>query len=187
MDHNLNTNADKRHIVFAGTRIEQILPGDNIIYKADKGCIAYVLSTGLGSAQGKLIRTILFASQRIAVESKGSIQLLMFLTVFAVMASIYVVYYGIRSTTISTFRIIVEVLLIITSTIPPDLPMELTLSVNSSLLALSKLSVFCTEVCIIPFKKNRKLFKYASCSFCAIRRPGGHSACTGGHPTGNGQ
>ena len=153
LEHQFNIKSDKRHVLFAGTKIEQVVPApQNFIFKSsDEGCMGYVISTGLGSSQGKLIRTILFASQRIAVESKGSIQLLMFLTIFAIMASAYVIYYGIKSTTISTFRIIVEVLLIITSTIPPDLPIELTLSVNSSLLALSKLLVFCTEPFRIPY------------------------------------
>jgi cation-transporting ATPase 13A1 len=151
-DSRLDLGRDKRHVLFGGTRIEQILPAEqSSMYIPKKGVLAYVLSTGLGSSQGRLIRTILFASQRVAAESRDSMYLLAFLTVFAVAASSYVVYFGINNSTISAYRLIIEVILICTSTIPPDLPMELTLSVNSSLLALSKLMVFCTEPFRIPF------------------------------------
>ena len=149
-NHVLNVQLDKRHIIFGGTRIEQLMPANTAMYVPQNGCLAYVLSTGLGSSQGKLIRTMIFASQRVAAESRDAMQLLLFLTIFAIAASAYVVSKCWHNESISTYRIIVRVIMIITATIPPDLPMTLTFAVNASLLALSKLSVFCTEPFRIP-------------------------------------
>ena len=167
----------KTHILYAGTKIlqckgveavekeeassEEEEDGTNVQSSShhtngdipnppDGGCICFVLRTGFSSAQGKLVRMIEGSQEKVKGHEKETALLLLMLFFFAVASSSYVLYHGMNDENRSQYELLLHCILIITSVIPPELPMQMALAVNNSLMTLMKLQIFCTEPFRVP-------------------------------------
>lgn len=146
----LDIQRDKAKILFGGTRVLQHTGASKAarIRTPDGGCLAVVLRTGFDTSQGLLMRTILHSTERVTANNWETGMFILFLLFFAIIASGYVLYHGLQEEDRSRFKLFLHCTMIITSVIPPELPMELSIAINASLLALARKRVFCTE----PFR-----------------------------------
>ena len=142
---------DKNSLLHGGTMALQVTKPENPIipHAPDNGALAYVAKTGFETSQGSLVRTMIYSSERVDVGNKEAFFFILFLLIFAIAASWYVWVEGTRMGRIQS-KLILDCIIVITSVVPPELPMELTMAVNSSLAALQKFFIYCTEPFRIP-------------------------------------
>jgi len=79
--------AHKNAVLFSGTKALQAISGGGT---PDGGCLGVVLRTGFGTAQGQLVRTMIFSTERVSANNFESFMFIGFLLIFAIAASWYV-------------------------------------------------------------------------------------------------
>lgn len=151
---------DKNSFLWGGTKVLQITHGtpdqekvklpSGVPTPPDNGAMAIVMKTGFETSQGSLVRTMIYSTERVGAGDAEALFFILFLLVFAIAASWYVWEEGVRKDR-KRSKLLLDCVLIVTSVVPPELPMELSLAVNTSLAALAKLAIFCTEPFRIPF------------------------------------
>ncbi|KAH7035883.1 ATPase [Microdochium trichocladiopsis] len=151
---------DKNSFLWGGTKVLQITHGNpdeekpklasGVPTPPDNGAMAVVIKTGFETSQGSLVRTMIYSTERVSANNAEALYFILFLLVFAIAASWYVWDEGVKKDR-KRSKLLLDCVLIVTSVVPPELPMELSLAVNTSLAALAKLAIFCTEPFRIPF------------------------------------
>lgn len=143
---------DKNSLLYGGTKVLQITAPVNphVPASPDGGALAVVTKSGFETSQGSLVRVMIFSTERVGAGNKEAYFFILFLLMFAIAASRYVWTEGVKMDR-KRSKLILDCILIITSVVPPELPMELTMAVNTSLAALSKYYIYCTEPFRIPF------------------------------------
>jgi cation-transporting ATPase 13A1 len=155
----LQDNACKESILFGGTNLlvgssstEEALDEKGTI-TPDKGVKCIVLRTGFETAQGSLLRTMAHSSRSAdGVHTWDTFVFILMLVVCAIGAATWVLNEGWYDERRNRFRLVLHVVIIVTSVVPPELPMELSLAVTNSVAALIQRSqVYCTELFRIPW------------------------------------
>ena len=155
---------DKNSFLYGGTKVLQITHGivsegapetipalaSGVKPPPDNGAMAVVAKTGFETSQGSLVRTMIYSTERVSANNVEALLFILFLLIFAIAASWYVWQEGVSKDR-KRSKLLLDCILIITSVVPPELPMELSLAVNTSLAALSRYAIFCTEPFRIPY------------------------------------
>ncbi len=157
-DQCLDMNGIHRvHILFSGTTIVTTDRNDHDVVSRcaippppDNGLIAYVLRTGFSSSQGNLMQMIEFSQQAVTGDSKETGLALLLLFIFALIAAGYVLKEGLRKKEKTTHEILLKCVIIITSVVPRQFPMQMAMAVNMALMSLHKNGIFCTEPFRVP-------------------------------------
>ncbi|KAI9816283.1 MAG: hypothetical protein M1827_001885 [Pycnora praestabilis] len=155
---------DKNSFLYGGTKVLQVTHGNassedpdtvptiasGVKPPPDKGAMGIVVKTGFETSQGNLVRTMIYSTERVSANNVEALLFILFLLIFAIAASWYVWQEGVAKDR-KRSKLLLDCVLIITSVVPPELPMELSLAVNTSLAALSRYAIYCTEPFRIPF------------------------------------
>jgi cation-transporting ATPase 13A1 len=149
----------KNSIIFAGTKVVKVerneeyepLPKNIKLPPPDNGAICFVIKTGFDTNQGKLLRKVLYNQEKTKQKNKKEDFLIIsILFIIALFVSCYVLYEGIKRERTLSDKLIIRCIIIITSIVPADLPIELSLIIYNSLFFFESKKIVCIESSRIP-------------------------------------
>ena len=152
-------NKHRNSIIFAGTKVlkaerneeNEPLPKNIKIPPPINGAICLVIKTGFNTIQGKLLRRVLYNNKSNQQENKkNDIIIIGILLIFAFLASFYVLKEGIQREGFISNKLLIRCLIIMTSIIPNDLPIELSLIIYNSLFFFESKKIVCIQSFRIP-------------------------------------
>jgi manganese-transporting P-type ATPase len=153
---NVQDQLHKQSILFGGTMLVSHVGGETRTMPPppDNGILCVVLKTGFETAQGSLLRTMTHSSLKSAdgIHTQDTFVFVAILLCCAIVSAISVLQDGWHDETRNRFRLVLHVIIIVTSVVPPELPMELSLAVTNSVADLMRhCHVYCTEPYRIPW------------------------------------
>lgn len=86
----IDVRQDKRNVLFGGTKVINASPGEATaggLVAPDGGAIGVVLRTGFETAQGRLMRMILFSTEALSANTVETGLFICFLLIFAIAAA----------------------------------------------------------------------------------------------------
>ena len=155
LEIDLEDGSHKKNVIFGGTVLvdykNAATPASSPSPSPpDGGCLCSVIRTGFETQQGQLLRTMAFVSKETSVNTVDTFIFILLLLCFAISSSSLVLRDGLKDDSRNRFKLLLHCIMIVTSVVPPELPMELSLAVTNSMKQLMMKSIFCTEPFRIP-------------------------------------
>ena len=142
-DHIYTPKTCEKHTLFSGTKVIQTKQG------ADSEVFGMVTNTGFATTKGALIRYILYPRPSNFNFTKDSYKFISVLALFSLVGYLAVLPSCIKMG-LSTKEIVLRGLDLITCTVPPALPMAMSIGIAIALKRLKKKSIYC----ISPLRIN---------------------------------
>lgn len=153
---------DRVHCLFSGTRLLRSSEGGaeeetagagapEVPSTPGGGCLCFVVRTGFASSQGHLLQMIEFSQDKVSGDTKEVIVALLILLAFALVAAGYVLKTGLEKGEKTPHELLIKCVIILTAVVPRQLPLQMAVAVNTALMALGRVGVFCTEPYRVPF------------------------------------
>ncbi|XP_054624927.1 polyamine-transporting ATPase 13A3-like isoform X2 [Dunckerocampus dactyliophorus] len=168
-DRIYNAEEHKLHTLFCGSHVIQC--------PAAKQVKVVVVRTGFSTVKGQLVRSILYPEPIDFKLHRDAMHYMMCMVAFGVIGVIYVIVVGVMYQS-SAHRIIIDSLNIISVSVPPILPVTLTVGLVNAQRRMKKIGIFCIspqrinisgQLNLVCFDKTGTLTE-DSLNLCCVQR-----------------